>query len=468
MNEATLSSIDYCPHHKFWIHSETGEIILVSGFGHHGKVVQASMNKFGLTSADLPKTSERYNAEWFESGPYVGAAIDKGWMRCLYDGIVLYVEGEENKDCKDTIIELCSRLSENVVVEIDWIANGRLSHSQQTLAGKVVSGDDPILEASLGRVMTHILGAGVKSFAILTSWRSSLPLSVNKKNFEAFKVMIRMLNLGFVPVKGKWKDAETGEIVSEPSLLIPGCSKAQAHRWGNLFDQDAVVYAGPEFGSSAGIINKDGSSFTFAKVKANTEMGDVYSMIKGKTFAFEGVQRSSFRSIVEVTLNEVVDQRNLFISPEGERHTWGGSGGAKWYGDKWDPTGHHGYSQAHLGQYSTNPKRGMSWGEKPNPAAKDDPDADDKVYGDYYNFGEDYIELLKKGWIRITTSFGDGIVIDCPNLEPSTLDRVYDWSQWAASVGKGVRVDLFVRGKQKIVTKMQKIRDYNFEMNDDY
>ena len=156
----------------------------------------------------------------------------------------------------------------------DVLAAARMGSSEQTLA-------------SLGRIYQHYLASGQKSYAILTSWRSDLAEPVNLENVERLKQMIRSAQLGFSKLLGKWKN-DKDEIVSEPSFFIPGISLELAKKIQEKFNQDAIVYAGPETEGKVFLYSRDGSTMDLGKFHP-TRIGDIFSEIKGKSFTFAGV-----------------------------------------------------------------------------------------------------------------------------------------------------------------------------------
>lgn len=142
-------------------------------------------------------------------------------------------------------------------------------------------------EASLGRVYQHVKEG--QSFAILTSWRQNLPTAENKTNFKSLQNSIRSAGLGFFKLLGHWKEEGQDEATAEPSLFVPGISKELAHKLGNKFDQDAVVYSGPETEGNISLIFKSGSLQKIGKFSPS-KVSQAYSSVKGKTFVFEGFE----------------------------------------------------------------------------------------------------------------------------------------------------------------------------------
>lgn len=136
-----------------------------------------------------------------------------------------------------------------------------------------------ILEASLNRVLKHISGDDPKRlrvgaelgddepgiqdpnrlavketphFAILTSWRKDVTPKENKRNWHGLSRAVRSKDLGFIRLTGSW--LETGDDPNtdpfERSVFIPGdhgdLDLKFAKKLGKRFDQDSIIYAGPE------------------------------------------------------------------------------------------------------------------------------------------------------------------------------------------------------------------------------
>ena len=189
-----------------------------------------------------------------------------------------------------------------------------------------------LTEKSLGRVYQHIQASGKKSYGVVTSWRQDLDAETNKRNFEALKKHIRSLGLGFTTLEGHYREKGQKETTPEPSLFIPGISKEQVTALGNKYNQDSVLYSGPETHAShpsqrqdedpadvklspdqyfakhhkcppgyhhknnacakeaarVHMINRDGSHMDLGEFHPDRISG-YYSRVKGHTFKFEGL-----------------------------------------------------------------------------------------------------------------------------------------------------------------------------------
>lgn len=162
-------------------------------------------------------------------------------------------------------------------------------------------GPDAVHEASLARIWQHVQKAGTKSFGILTSYRSAAPGSPksvrdaqdakNKTTFSALKVALDDADLGYIPLKGSWKEQhDEGEVwVSEMSLFVPEIPLDLILSLGKKYDQDAVIYAGPETDGQVTAFSRDGSKSNLGKFHPKT-ISDFYSELKGgRKFVFEWI-----------------------------------------------------------------------------------------------------------------------------------------------------------------------------------
>ncbi len=169
----------------------------------------------------------------------------------------------------------------------------------ELLFAKSLGDKGAIHEASLGRIMQHAEQGPKVGFAMLTSWRQNLDKKQNAARFVALKNQVRGLGLGFNVLAGHWRecqepgvsydDCPEDQLVDavEPSLFITGISLANAHSLGNEYNQDAVIYAGPETNGQVNLIFKDGSTMALGKFSP-ANIAQAYSELKGgRTFRFE-------------------------------------------------------------------------------------------------------------------------------------------------------------------------------------
>jgi hypothetical protein len=148
-----------------------------------------------------------------------------------------------------------------------------------------------VTEASLSHFYQVWLDSGEKSFAILTSWRGSDSLSKNKENFEDIKKRLRAWGYGYIRTMGNWKGG------SEPSLFIPGISRARAVGLMHMYEQEAILYAGPDTNGQAVIIASDGEITNIGPW--HSRKGDNWTSWKNRNFTFEAQASSWSESLLE-------------------------------------------------------------------------------------------------------------------------------------------------------------------------
>lgn len=135
-------------------------------------------------------------------------------------------------------------------------------------------------EVSLGRVYQHLQSASNKAFAILTSWRQGVPERTNKQNFKALEGKIRGAGLGFFKLVGHWKEEGQSEATAEPSLFIPSITKALATKLGNEYEQDAVIYGGPETQGLVTLIFNGGGEQSIGKVSSWEDRSSLFFLTR--------------------------------------------------------------------------------------------------------------------------------------------------------------------------------------------
>ena len=145
----------------------------------------------------------------------------------------------------------------------------------------IYSGDpDRINEASLGRVWQHWQASGKTSFAIVSAWKDNRSKAENEKATKELEHHIKSLGYGYSRTKGVWKGGE------EPSRVVVGMTKDQAVKIATKFDQESVLYVGPETDLHAVLISQDGSEEDKGLFHPQKE-GDSYTKVGHKTFVFE-------------------------------------------------------------------------------------------------------------------------------------------------------------------------------------
>jgi hypothetical protein len=99
---------------------------------------------------------------------------------------------------------------------------------------------DKLNESSLGRIYQHIQKKNVKSWSILSSYRTENSPSKNVKDFKQLKHKIKSLDLGFIQLEGYGQETDySGDIVQvrEPSLFIPDITQKQTQKLSDTYDQ---------------------------------------------------------------------------------------------------------------------------------------------------------------------------------------------------------------------------------------
>lgn len=159
----------------------------------------------------------------------------------------------------------------------------------------------PVLlnEVSLSRVYRHVTKG--EPWAIITSWRAGLSPAENRKRLGQLQGQIRSLGLGFFKLMGHWRECQDDSIpykdcppdqlvdAVEPSLFVPGLKQRDAVRLMARYDQDAIVYAGPETDGKVSLLYRQGGQDLIGTFHPG-RIAQAYSRLKGRTFTFEGFE----------------------------------------------------------------------------------------------------------------------------------------------------------------------------------
>lgn len=186
-----------------------------------------------------------------------------------------------------------------------------------------------LYESSLSRIWQHVKDADNQSLAIITSWRQNYSKKKNIQGFNDLKKSIRNLGLGFVVVKGHWKECQDPNVsysdcpedqlvdAVEPSLFIPGITKEQAVKLGIVeHKQDAIVFAGPESNGRVILIFNDGNTMDIGDFKPQS-MGQAFTELRkskqstGRYFKFEGVEyqaQNYIENLIEQEVRKVMEK----------------------------------------------------------------------------------------------------------------------------------------------------------------
>ncbi|HUW14863.1 MAG TPA: hypothetical protein VM537_34405 [Anaerolineae bacterium] len=166
---------------------------------------------------------------------------------------------------------------------------------------EVKAGGSPreLNEVSLSRVYQHTKGE--RSWSILTSWRSGNSPQENRADFGQLKGLIRSLGLGFFRLLGHWRECQNKQVAysdcpesdlvdsQEPSLFVIGITKQQAVKLMRRYNQDAIVYSGPETDNQVTLIEHPAKETNIGKFHPG-RVAQAYSRLKGRPFAFEGFE----------------------------------------------------------------------------------------------------------------------------------------------------------------------------------
>lgn len=194
---------------------------------------------------------------------------------------------------------------------LDDMAEWAQSADFKTIVAAKLSGDTEALhEASLSRVLKHIDDAKTTSYAILTSQRSARTPKENASMFKDLQARVRARGLGFIKLQGHWKECQTPGVdyakckpedlvdAAEPSLFVPGIDLATAKTLMKRFEQDAILYAGPETDGDAMLVYGDGTKQKIGKFTPGS-VGQAFSKLKGKSFYFEWIAQGHVEALIE-------------------------------------------------------------------------------------------------------------------------------------------------------------------------
>jgi hypothetical protein len=157
-------------------------------------------------------------------------------------------------------------------------------------------------EASLGRVYQHVRNLNESSFLIISGWRAANTKKQNLEQNRKLAESIRSLNLGFNRLIGHWRECQDDSLPydqcppdqlrdsKEESFFVPNASLKQAKLLCKQFNQDAVVYGGPDVGSKIVLVFRDGSTQEIASKFTPNKISQAFSQVRGKSFVFEGFE----------------------------------------------------------------------------------------------------------------------------------------------------------------------------------
>ncbi len=188
-----------------------------------------------------------------------------------------------------------------IKMRLDENVSNREVSMRDVLDAKYNDGFESLNEASLMRAYQHVKKAGDVSFAIVTSWRYNLSKAANMSRLKNLETDIRTAGLGFFKMEGHWQECQDPDVdykacpkdklvdSIEPSLFVPKITMTYALSMAKKYDQDAVVYAGPETKGDVILLYKNGTKDNIGAFNP-MKIAQAYSKVKGKSFTFEGFE----------------------------------------------------------------------------------------------------------------------------------------------------------------------------------
>lgn len=205
---------------------------------------------------------------------------------------------------------------------------------------------DKITEASMSRIYNHIKGNSVESYAIMSPDREVRPANSRfsgksrKAIQQTFQNELRSRKLGYIPMTGHFAECpetdEDGDTippekcpvalkwVQEMAFFIPKISLQEAKALANRYDQDSIVYSGPEMPDreTAYLVPRKGGTMALGPFRPNNP-GIMMSVLKGaRPFKFgsekadKDIEVGKFKGTESVDLTDSVDIPGyLYVSP---------------------------------------------------------------------------------------------------------------------------------------------------------
>lgn len=176
---------------------------------------------------------------------------------------------------------------------------------------------DALNEASLNRIASHVANAGQKPIAILTSWRAGNTKRANVSKLKELQLAVKSMGKGFIKLVGHWLECQNDDVEysncpqedlidsKEPALMVIGLYKRDAIKLGNKYQQDAIVYAGPETKGKVQLIFKGGDTMNIGSFHPN-KIQQAFSQYRGKPFAFEYVSQTWSEKIIEESYKRTI------------------------------------------------------------------------------------------------------------------------------------------------------------------
>ena len=171
----------------------------------------------------------------------------------------------------------------------------------------------PFTESALSNLYSQFVNAGERPFAVLTAFKASrvardtppltqhqrdVGMELNRGAIEDLEQDIRSMGYGYTRLQGNYG-------LPEPSLWVSGLPQDRALSLARKYQQDSVVYAGPETGGEVRLVYSTGGYDKLGTFHNKTgEYG--FSALKGKPFVFEADTLAD-RLVEEKTLRPEVD-----------------------------------------------------------------------------------------------------------------------------------------------------------------
>lgn len=151
---------------------------------------------------------------------------------------------------------------------------------------------EAVTASSLGRVYQHVQDLDKQSFSMQTAWRHDKSDKENEAAMQELKSEVRKLGLGFTTMVGHWRECQDPNVEyekcppekmvdsKEPSLFIPKISLKDAHALGKKFNQDAVLYGGPDAGGKIVLQFRTGGQQAIGKRFTPKAVGQAYTQLR--------------------------------------------------------------------------------------------------------------------------------------------------------------------------------------------
>lgn len=153
-------------------------------------------------------------------------------------------------------------------------------------------------ETSLSRVYQHVEGNPNSSWGVVSAQRMVLPKQENEARTERLKKEIRRRGYGFFEMEGHWLECQDPNVpyskcpedklvdAVERSFFVPNISQQEVKELGDMFEQDAVLYGGPDTQKRAQALHRSGEVYDLGRFTPNT-IAQGYSRLKnGKPYTF--------------------------------------------------------------------------------------------------------------------------------------------------------------------------------------